>query len=124
MITRSGHVQFTVQHIKVAVEVSQTLDLRNHPQIVDLQIELGNIQIRSDGVGTADYLIEFFVNILPNLLRYQIMDALEKPIKLKIQEAMDQIDVERFVKEKVPEFQKQGMDMNLDFSKNLESLGF
>ena len=115
MITRTGTVQFTVQHLKLAYVVSQTLDVRNRPQINDLQLDLGNIQIRCDGTGTLDYFIEFFVNVLPNLLRYQIMDALENPIKKKIQEIMDKIDVERLIKEKVPEFQKDGMNMNFDF---------
>lgn len=71
MITRTGHVQFTVQFIKVAFVISQSLNLEYRPEMVDLQLELGNIQIRSEGIGTADYLIEFFVNILPNMLRYE-----------------------------------------------------
>lgn len=116
MITRTGTVQFTVQHIKVAFVVSQTLDVRNRPQINDIQLDVGNIQIRCDGTGTLDYLIEFFVNVLPNLLRYQITDALENPIKKKIQEQMDKIDMERLIKEKVPDFQKNGFsNFDLDF---------
>lgn len=108
MITRTGHVQFTVQFIKVAFVISQSLNLEYRPEMVDLQLELGNIQIRSEGIGTADYLIEFFVNILPNMLRYQIMDALEKPVKAKIQEYLNKVDVEKLVREKVPELQKGG----------------
>lgn len=60
---------------------------------------MGNIQIRFDGLGTVDYAIELGVNILPNLLRYQIMDALEKPIRLKVQEALNGINVEQLLKE-------------------------
>lgn len=45
IITRSGHVQFFVQYIQATVIVSQTLDTRNQPQIKDLQLELGNIQV-------------------------------------------------------------------------------
>lgn len=45
MITRIGHVQFTVQHIKATVEVSQPMDTRKQPKINDLQLELGNIQV-------------------------------------------------------------------------------
>lgn len=115
MITRAGHVQFTVQHIKVMFEVSQPMDTRKRPQIKDLQLELGNIQVRCDGAGTLDYITEFVVNVLPNLLRYQIMDALENPLKLRIQNIMNQIDVEKVIKEKVPEFQKMGLNMSLDF---------
>lgn len=115
MITRVGHVQFTVQHVKVRVEVSQSLDTRKRPQMRDLQLELGNIQVRCDGAGTLDYVTEFVVNVLPNLLRYQIMDAIEGPIRIRVQEWFDTIDVERLIKERVPEFQKMGLDMMQDF---------
>lgn len=117
MITRGGSVQFTVQHIKVLFEVTQPLDLTKKLQINDLQLDLGNIQVRSSGLGTADYLVEFFVNVMPNLLRYQIMDALEKPMMRKIQEFTDRIDVERLVKEKFKEYRETGsvkLDLNVE----------
>jgi len=43
------------------------------------------------------------------------MDAIENPIKMRIQEMMNEIDVEKIIKEKVPEFEKMGMNMQLDF---------
>lgn len=117
MITRAGNVQFTVQHIKVLFEIEQPLDLSKKIKINDLQLDLGNIQIRCSGLGTADYLVEFFVNVMPNLLRYQIMDALEKPLMRKIQDFTDKIDVEKLVKEKLDEYQKTGtvnMELHLE----------
>lgn len=115
MITRVGHVKFTVEHIKAEVEMSQALDTRKRPLINDLQLELGNIQVRCDGAGTLDYATEALVNVLPNLLRYQIMDAIENPVRSRLQELLNTIDVERTIKEKLPEFQKMGMNMTLDF---------
>jgi hypothetical protein len=112
-ITRSGSVQFSVQHLKVMFQVSQPLDLRKKLKFEDLQVDLGNIQIRSNGLGTADYLVEFFVNVLPNLLRYQIVDALEKPILRKLQDFTDQLDMERLIKEKFQEYRQTGtVNMN------------
>lgn len=142
MITRVGHVDFTVQYIQVIFVISQSLDTRNQPQINDLQLELGNIQvsrtiliksfyfreifvflklcvylqIRSDGAGTFDYLVEFVVNVLPNLLRYQIMDALENPIKSKIQDEMNKINVERLLKDNIPAFEKMQTNSTFDMS--------
>lgn len=55
-----------------------------------------------------DYITEFLVNVVPNLLRYQIMDALEKPAKLRIQQYLDTINVEELIKKKVPEFRRNG----------------
>lgn len=113
-ITRSGSIQFSVQHLKVMFQVSQPLDLRKKLKFDDLQVDLGNIQIRSNGLGTADYLVEFFVNVLPNLLRYQIVDALEKPILRKLQDFADQIDMEKLVKEKFTEYRQTGtVNMNV-----------
>ncbi|XP_037820487.1 uncharacterized protein LOC119609686 [Lucilia sericata] len=114
LVSRVGHVQFTVQHIRITVSVSQALDTRKRPVINDLQIDLGNIQVRCDGAGTLDYIMEFVVNVLPNLLRYQIMDALENPIKMRIQEKFNTIDVEQAIKDNIDKFQADGK-MSFDF---------
>ncbi|XP_055586594.1 uncharacterized protein LOC129739193 [Uranotaenia lowii] len=115
MVTRAGQAQFTVEHIKVAFEVQQPLDLRRKPKLNDIQLELGNIQVRCDGAGTLDYVIEAVVNILPNLLRYQIMDAIENPLKTRIQEKLDCINVEQMIKKHVKEYERHGMEMKIDF---------
>lgn len=99
VMSQPGTASFSVEYIRVQINASQTMDTRNNPKLDDIQIELGNIQIRFDGLGTMDYLIEFGVNVIPNLLRYQIMDAIEKPIKLKVQEELDKIDVEKVIKQ-------------------------
>lgn len=114
-VSRVGHAQFILQHIKATVNISQSLDTRKKPIINDLQIELGNIQVRCDGAGTADYIMEFAVNVLPNMLRYQIMDAIENPIKIRIQEKFNQIDVESAIKKNFHKFQQSGDNFSFDF---------
>lgn len=64
------------------------------------------LKIRSDGAGTFDYVIEFVINILPNLLRFQIMDALENPAKTRIQTELNKINVERLIKSNIRTFVK------------------
>lgn len=44
------------------------------------------------------------------------MDALENPAKVKIQEAMDQINVEMIIKEKIPTFEKMQTNSSVDFN--------
>ncbi|XP_075154001.1 uncharacterized protein LOC142227374 isoform X2 [Haematobia irritans] len=114
LVSRVGHILFTVQYIRLTVSVSQPLDTRKRPEINDLQIDMGNIQVRCDGAGTLDYVMEFVVNVLPNLLRYQIMDALENPIKMRIQEKFNTIDVEKAIKDNVDKFQS-GEKISFDF---------
>lgn len=118
-MSRGGQASFTLQHLKVFVAVEQPLDIRNKPKIRDLQIELGNIQVRCDGAGTLDYVVEFVVNILPNLLRYQIMDAIENPLKVRIQEEINKYDVEKVLKEYLPKFEQLGLKMDFDFKLEL-----
>lgn len=105
MLARAGTLNFTIDYFNVGVTLSQTLDTRNHPVLEDIQLEMGNIQVRCDGAGTLDYLVEFGVNVLPNLLRLKIMDALESPLKKYIQEQLSAINVEQVIKEKLPEIE-------------------
>lgn len=77
------------------------MDTRNCPVLEDIQLELGNIQVRFNGAGTMDYVVEAAVNIIPNLLRYYIMDAVEGPVKQRVQEVLNTVNVERLVKENI-----------------------
>lgn len=97
--------------------VNQSTNTSKPPVLDDIQLELGNIQVRFDGAGTIDYFIEFGVNVIPNLLRYQIMDALETPIKMRAQEILNTINVEKMVHENLPkidEIEKNGLSNLLD----------
>jgi len=77
---------------------------------------MGNIQVRCDGAGTLDYVMEFAVNVLPNLLRYQIMDAIENPIKQRFQEKFNTIDTEKVIKMMLEQYEKDPNFMsNFDF---------
>jgi hypothetical protein len=103
LLSRAGSSSFTVEYIHAQTEISQPMDTRKRPVIRDLDIQVGNIQVRMDGAGTLDYGIEFLVNVLPNLLRYQIVNAIEGPIKTRLQDIMDSIDVEEMIAEKLPQ---------------------
>lgn len=117
LITRIGHVQFTVQHIRATVEISYHA-IEQRGTIDDLQLDMGNIQVRSDGAGTLDYIMEFVVNVLPNLLRYQIMDAIENPIKQRIQEKLNTIDVEAEIRY-LQQFEQPNGTFDVDFKQYL-----
>ncbi|XP_066593751.1 uncharacterized protein [Prorops nasuta] len=107
--SRAGTVSFTIQYIRVQLNLSQPLDTRKRATLENLDLELGNVQSRIHGAGTLDYLLEASVNIMPNLLRYQIMDALEGPIKRRLQDELNKVDVEKLIHEKIPEIEEQAM---------------
>ena len=124
-ISKNGYLTFTIDHVNVKMTLSQSMDVRNHPTIEDIQLEIGNIQIRCDGAGTIDYFVEFAVNIVPNLLRYQIMDALENPVKEKIQEALNTIHIEDVIHEKaedIDRIKQHGFDIDYFFDQLNQSL--
>ncbi|CAB0038233.1 unnamed protein product [Trichogramma brassicae] len=103
VVSRAGTVSFTIEYFRVQLNLSQPLDTRKRATLEELDFELGNIQARIHGAGTLDYLVEAGVNILPNLLRNQIMDALEGPIRRRIQDELDKVDVEKLIDDRIPE---------------------
>ena len=115
LLSRAGRASFSVEYISGRIILAQPLDTRKKLQFRDLDLEVGNIQVRFDGAGTLDYIIEFVVNILPNLLRYQIMDALEGPIKERVQQELNKINVEEMIKDNLPkidEMQQSGFKLS------------
>ncbi|OAD59075.1 hypothetical protein WN48_09384 [Eufriesea mexicana] len=106
-LSRAGTVSFTVQYCRVQLKLSQPMDTRKKPGMEQLDLELGNIQARFHGAGTIDYLIEASVNILPNLLRYQIMDAIEGPLRRRIQAEINKVNVEQLIHDKIPDIEEQ-----------------
>ncbi|KAG7199805.1 hypothetical protein KM043_000467 [Ampulex compressa] len=106
-LSRAGTVSFTVQYLRVRIKLSQPLDTRKRPTLEELDLELGNIQARIHGAGTLDCLMEASINIVPNLLRYQIMDAIEAPLKRRIQEELNKVDVEQLIRDKIPVIEEQ-----------------
>nr|XP_018914135.1 PREDICTED: uncharacterized protein LOC109042037 [Bemisia tabaci]XP_018914137.1 PREDICTED: uncharacterized protein LOC109042037 [Bemisia tabaci]XP_018914138.1 PREDICTED: uncharacterized protein LOC109042037 [Bemisia tabaci]XP_018914139.1 PREDICTED: uncharacterized protein LOC109042037 [Bemisia tabaci] len=98
-LSKNGMTSFSIDYFHVYARINQTLDTRNHPMLTDLQLKLGNIQLRMEGTGTLDYVLELLVNVLPNVLRYQIMDAVEIPLKRRIQEILNSIDVSKLIEE-------------------------
>lgn len=102
LLSRAGTASFSVEYISARIIIGQPLDTRKKPKFRNIDLEIGNIQVRCDGAGTLDYVLEFTVNILPNLLRYQIMDALEGPLRERIQQEFDKINVTEKIMEELP----------------------
>ncbi|XP_026323309.1 uncharacterized protein LOC113232746 [Hyposmocoma kahamanoa] len=125
IISNIGKINFSIEHFSVRVVISQPLDIRLTPKLIDLQIDVGNLQMRSDGAGTADYILELAVNIIPNLIRYHIVDALQWPLRNKIQEKLDKLNVEETIKQellpKIHEIEKTGFKLSFLRSVRVDS---
>lgn len=106
-VKRYGDSNFTVEHVQFEATIHQNVDSRKPPRLHDLEIETGPIRVRMDGRGHFDYLVEMVIKILPKMLRYTIIDALEEPLKHKIQsELLDKISVDRVVEENINDIKK------------------
>jgi len=87
----------------VSVKVSQPANLDKPPEVNKIDLDIGNIAVLSDGVGTADYMIEAMFNILPNVFRQLIIDALEEPLREKIEiEVRKIVDIEDIIEKHLP----------------------
>ncbi|XP_071440573.1 uncharacterized protein [Hetaerina americana] len=109
LLTKPGRARFALDSLQVRMVVSQPLNVKKKAVLEELDIELGNIQVRMDGAGTLDYVVEYVVNVLPNMLRFQIVDALEEPLKQKAQEVLDTMDLEKIIEEKLTELEKTNL---------------
>ncbi|XP_058788883.1 uncharacterized protein LOC131662910 [Phymastichus coffea] len=109
VLSRAGTLSFSLEYLRVRLNLSQPLDTRRRARLERLDFELGNLQTRVHGAGTLDYLLEAALNVLPNLLRNQIMDALEGPIGRRVQEELDKVDVEKLIHDKIPDIAEQAM---------------
>uniref|UniRef100_A0A224XDJ0 Putative hemolymph juvenile hormone binding protein n=1 Tax=Panstrongylus lignarius TaxID=156445 RepID=A0A224XDJ0_9HEMI len=70
-LSNYGSASFSVEYLEVKTKINQSLNVRHSPNLNELQLSLGNIQLRMNGLGTLDYILELLSNVVPNLLRYQ-----------------------------------------------------
>lgn len=106
---RKGFNHFTVESMQVRAIIRQSLDLTQHPQLVDLDFLLGNITLKTQREDTVDYIAELVVNNLPSLVRHIIVDGLEEPVKMRAQLLLNEVDVETLVDEQLPKLDTYGV---------------
>lgn len=106
LISLTGTYSFSVNYIRGRFVLIQALDTSKHTEFQNLELDVGNIQLCSDGTGTLDYVLELLANILPNILRYQIIHTLQDPIRLKLQQELNGINIEEEIINKLPEIDR------------------
>lgn len=60
--------------------------------------------------GTFQFILYSFKLLALSLIyvcRYQIMDAIEGPLRRRIQEELNKVDVEKLIDDKIPEIEEQ-----------------
>jgi hypothetical protein len=69
-LSRSGRAEFWSDYLQARVSVLQPMNVQRRPRIDRLQMTVGNLQTRVQGSGTLDYVAEFVLNVLPNIIRF------------------------------------------------------
>lgn len=106
-VKRFGQSNFTVEHLQFEAKINQSVDSRKSPLLDELEIETGPINVKMDGRGSFDYLVEMVVKLLPKMLRYTIIDALEEPLKQKLQSDMlNKINVDRIIEDNMSDIKR------------------
>ncbi|XP_046662059.1 uncharacterized protein LOC124355135 [Homalodisca vitripennis] len=108
-IVKSGKTNFTVDHLQVRALVTQSLDVRQKPQLRDLDLELGWVKVKMDSPMTLNLMIEGIINAFPRLIRHIIVDTLEEPLREKVQEILNKINVESVVDDNLPRLDGFGL---------------
>ncbi|XP_024084610.1 uncharacterized protein LOC106672535 [Cimex lectularius] len=99
---KSIYTNFTVDHLQIRIYVNQSLDMTQHPVLEDLDLNVGKVKIHMEGIGYFDGLIIVLVNTLPDLIRHIIVDAIEEPLKYKVQEILNRVDMQEVVNKTLP----------------------
>jgi len=107
LFSPKGKFNLQIDGLDIKIAMKQSANIQKKPRLEVAQLKLGNIQARSSGAGTMDYIIEFAVNLGFNSFRGVILRAIEKPVTAVIQGELDKLDIEAIVEQKLAEMAAQ-----------------
>ena len=80
LLERSGFVKFSVDSLKLRARLAQVLTLRERPRIEDLDVDLGKLTFRAEGLGSMDYALNVGAQSFPSMIKTIIVKAVEAPL--------------------------------------------
>lgn len=92
--TKFGIASFEVDHINIFLKIEQSLDITKKPVINELDVNIGNVQLTLDGSSIVEYIAEFSVNLIANLLRNHIVKIFHTRIIKEIQDKLCNFNIE------------------------------
>ncbi|KAL1449278.1 hypothetical protein WDU94_000487 [Cyamophila willieti] len=96
-IVESGMLKYTVDYLQVKLSVNQSVNINHKPVINDIDLSVGKIIVKHDGLKSFDFLIDSAVNhYVPDLLKFIIIDSIEVPLKVKAQDILDHSLVDNY----------------------------
>lgn len=108
-ISRQGQTNYTIENLQVRALVNQSLDVRQKPQLEQLDLHLGWLRVTMKSPMALNMMVEGIINAFPKIIKHMIVDALEVPLKVKIQEILNEVNVESFVDSNLPRLDSFGL---------------
>lgn len=88
-ISRTGGLHFRVKNIILQLTLSQLNELGQPPRVKSFEIKkLGQIGLDVDGLGSLDFVVEFFANFVTNVFKTQLSHVLQTTIKTIMDEEL------------------------------------
>jgi len=100
-LSRSGSLSFVLDSVDTKVSFTQPVNVDKVPVINELDVNLGNFNVYSKGGGTIDYLIEGSVNVIPNIVKNQVMNIMEIIVRQGIQSYLNDLDIEELIRQTI-----------------------
>ncbi|ODN04164.1 hypothetical protein Ocin01_02485 [Orchesella cincta] len=101
LLSHRGVLNFIVHDISIKVKLERRLggSQENTTQVETIDMKVGSVKLLSDGIGAVKYIMETFLNVVPDSFRQKITDAAEYRILKVIEEKISQIDLEQLVED-------------------------
>ncbi|RWS18031.1 uncharacterized protein B4U79_17225 [Dinothrombium tinctorium] len=88
----SGTATVSVNSISAHLKLRQTLESAATPQLEDFQItNIRHLWVDITGLGTADYLMEIFINLISNAFKKSLANTVSNIVRNVIQNELTQI---------------------------------
>ncbi|XP_045599183.2 uncharacterized protein [Procambarus clarkii] len=88
-----GRLDINIDTFSAIFELHQRAHMRSPPVLRTLDGKIGNMEFRSSGMGSFDYLLEAAINILPNVFRNEILNRFEPQLWKAVQEQLNTVDL-------------------------------
>ncbi|KAL1449080.1 hypothetical protein WDU94_000315 [Cyamophila willieti] len=99
-VTRS-QTCFTLKYVQIQISINQTInDLGRSPQLNNIDVQIGNVKLTKHYAKQSlmrDLIQRYVYNVLPNVLRLQILYLMKQPLHYVIQNTLDQIKLKDYL---------------------------
>lgn len=91
-----------MQDVAIKVKLEKRLNSQeNGTRVETIEMKIGSVNLLSEGIGAVKYIMETFMNVVPDTFRQKITDAAEYRLLKVIEEEVQKIDLEELVEDDV-----------------------